>query len=218
MSQSSVVEGCIAEDNGGIGFVVNAGSAVTRCASRNNTGVGFSINNSSVSLCSSRVNIGGGMAIQNCSSVVNCMVGSNGGNGLSVSIGSAETATVITDSSFCDNDDNGITCGSNAVVRGCVCTGNGQTTATGAGIRVTSGDCRIEGNHCKGNDRGISVANSGSVILRNSCGSNLINWEIAANNVYSPIVDRSAPASPAVSGNSAAGVVGSSDGNVNITF
>jgi hypothetical protein len=39
-----------------------------------------------------------------------------------------------------------------------------------------------------------------------------------ANNVFGPIIDRSAPASAAVLGNSAASSLGSTDANANFTY
>ena len=88
----------------------------------------------------------------------------------------------------------------------------------GAGIHATGGDNRIEGNNCTGADRGIDVDAAGNIVIKNTCSGNTTNWDIVANNVYGPIIDRTAPASPAVSGNSAASSLGSTDSNANFTY
>ena len=77
---------------------------------------------------------------------------------------------------------------------------------------------RIEGNLCAKADVGIEVIYDANVIVGNSCTENSLNWDIAANNVYGPIIDRRNPASPAVSGNSAAGAMGTTDPNANFTY
>ena len=83
---------------------------------------------------------------------------------------------------------------------------------------ATGSDNRIEGNSCTSGSRGIEVVSSGNVIIKNTCANNTLNWSIAANNVYGPIIDRSAPASAAVNGNSAPSSLGSSEANANFTF
>jgi hypothetical protein len=56
------------------------------------------------------------------------------------------------------------------------------------------------------------------VIVSNSAKQNTTNYDIAANNVFGAIVDRTAPASAAVSGNSAASSVGTTDSWANISY
>jgi len=97
----------------------------------------------------------------------------------------------------------------------CVFNGNG---GNGAGIHATGSDNRIEGNNCTGNDRGIDVDFAGNIIIKNTCSGNTINWTIAANNVVGPILDRRAPASAAISGNSAPSSLGTTDPSANFTY
>jgi len=59
---------------------------------------------------------------------------------------------------------------------------------------------------------------AGNVIIRNSCAGNSINWVIAANNVCGPILNRTAPASAAISGDAAPSSLGSTDANANYTY
>jgi len=108
------------------------------------------------------------------------------------------------------------------VTSGCVvlantCSFNGNG-GDGAGIHATGSDNRIEGNNCTVADRGIDVDVAGNIIIKNTCAGNTINWVIAANNVVGPILDRRAPASAAISGNSAPSSLGSTDPNANFTY
>lgn len=92
--------------------------------------------------------------------------------------------------------------------------GNG---AEGADIHVTGGSNRIEGNHVRLNVRGIDVDGSGNWVIRNSAADNTKNYEIAADNVFGAIVNRTAPASAAVSGSSAASSAGTTAPWANIS-
>lgn len=113
------------------------------------------------------------------------------------------------------NHGNGVLVDQLSVVSGNNCVRNGL--GTGAGIRVTGGGCRIEDNHCTGADFGVQVASANNWIVRNTCSGNTTNWSIAANNVFGPIIDRTATGSAAVNGNSAADQTGSSHPNANFT-
>jgi parallel beta-helix repeat protein len=144
--------------------------------------------------------------------IKNCISDGNTGTGLRVAAGG-----IIEGCSASTNGADGIEVGGSTLVTGNICYANGQGTNGGAGIRATGGDNRIEGNSCTSGGRGIEVASSGNVIIKNTCGNNTLNWSIAANNVYGPIIDRSTPASAAVSGNSAADATGSSHPNANFT-
>jgi parallel beta-helix repeat protein len=85
-----------------------------------------------------------------------------------------------------------------------VCSGNGNGPGDGAGIHVTGGNNRIEGNNVTGNDRGIDVTAAGNLIIKNSASDNGTssagNYAIAADNRYGPIVDISATGSVAATG------------------
>jgi hypothetical protein len=56
------------------------------------------------------------------------------------------------------------------------------------------------------------------MIVSNSAKQNTPNYDLAANNVFGAIVDRTAPASVAVSGNSAASSAGTTDPWANISY
>lgn len=184
---------CVARDNGSDGFFVGQeGATLLNCGARSNGGDGIFVIQGTVSDSASVVNAGIGIRV-NLGNVSRCMAGSNGSHGIQV-----EGASVLV---------------------GNTCRNNGTATTTGAGIRVLTGDgSRVDGNNCDGNDRGIDVTAAGNVIVRNTCNANTTNFVIAANNIYGPIIDRSAPASAAVSGSAAAGTMGSSDSNSNFSY
>ncbi|HEX9783928.1 MAG TPA: hypothetical protein VGA56_14500 [Opitutaceae bacterium] len=58
----------------------------------------------------------------------------------------------------------------------------------------------------------------GNLIARNSCSLNTTDWDIAADNVFGPIVDRRVPAASAVNGFSASGSLETTDPNANFSY
>ena len=111
----------------------------------------------------------------------------------------------------------GIVCLSACVIRGNTCWFNGNNS-DGAGVHATGGGNRIEGNTCTSADRGIGVDAAGNIIIRNTCSGNTLDWDIVANNIYGPIIDRRVPASAAVSGFTAASTLGSTEPNANFSY
>jgi hypothetical protein len=69
---------------------------------------------------------------------------------------------------------------------------------------------------CTGSGRGIEVNVAGNIIIRNTCKANTTNWLIAAGNSFGPIV-AAGTNSVALTGNAAAGTLGSADPNANFT-
>ena len=103
------------------------------------------------------------------------------------------------------------------MIRGNTCTSNGNG-GDGAGIHATGVDNRIEGNNCTFADRGIQVDFGGNIIIKNTCSGNTINWVIAANNYYGPIIDRTAIATIAVNGSSAVSTLTPTDPHANFSY
>ncbi len=130
---------------------------------------------------------------------------------------SASSGCTIADCTVRSNTLDGIVCSSGCVIRGNTCSSNGNA-GDGAGIHATSSDNRIEGNNCFFADRGIDVDLAGNIIIRNTCAGNTTNWDIVANNVCGPILDRTAPASAAILGDSAPDSTGSTHPNANFTY
>ena len=208
---NSVVEGCIADSNGSIGIDVGTACTVTGCSTTRNTGNGIDTGGSSnVIGCTAR-SCANGIATGSDSRVEGCVsVASVGG----VAVGNESVVSGCTISS---NIGTGLTFGSRSLITGNNCSGNGTGVAS-PNLASAGSDSRIEGNMCVGANVGISVTGTGNFIVRNTCSGNTVNWSLVANNVYGPIVDRSASASPAVGGNTAASALGTTDPNANFTY
>ena len=190
------------------------GSTVSNCSAFQNTGNGISTGDGcTVSNCSARLNTGFGISVANGSTVSNCTAFNNSADGINTTTGST-----VADCTVSFNTLNGILCSSSCIIRGNTCASNGNGAGNGAGIRATSTNNRIEGNNCTLADRGIDVDAPGNIIIRNTCSGNTINWVIVANNVCGPILDRTAPGSFPVNGNSAVSSLGSTDPNANFTY
>jgi len=124
----------------------------------------------------------------------------------------------VTDCTARLNNGDGIQVDGDCRVTDNTCESNGFGAGSGAGIFAPGGDNRIEGNHCTDNDRGIDVDVAGNIIIRNTCASNAINWMIAANNYYGPIINRTGVVTAVVNGSAAAGTLATTDPNANFTY
>jgi hypothetical protein len=210
---ATTLSNCSASQNTGGGINIGVGSNAINCSAYNNASNGIIIGfGSTASNCSAYANVGSGIVTGNSSTVSGCSAYDNDANGISAGSGSTVTHNAVR-----FNSSDGILCGSQSLILGNTCSFNGQA-GVGAGIRVTNFDNRIEGNNCIGADTGIKVDSAGNIIIRNSCSGNTINWDIVGNNIYGPILDRTAPVSSSVSGNAAASTLGSTDPNANFTY
>jgi parallel beta-helix repeat protein len=213
-SNGNVVTGCAAYRNTGSGFSLFFGCAVSACTSYQNTGSGYaSSTGCTIAGCIAQSNTADGMTLSGASAVVGCSLSSNGANGILATTGSTIMNNTVRS---CGLDGIRVTGSCNII--GNVCNNNGTDPASGAGIHASSGDNRIEGNTCTGQDRGIDIDAAGNFIVRNVCSGNTTNWDVVANNVFGPIVDRSSPGSAAVIGNSAPSSLASTDANANFTY
>jgi parallel beta-helix repeat protein len=179
-------------ENGGDGLAAGYGSVVTRCSSYDNGGNGFNCANACV--------------------FTECTASNNMLSGFSMISG-----CVISHSTARSNVLDGIRVENACFVLNNTSSNNG-ITGVGAGIHVLGFDNRLEANLCSGSDFGIDVDFAGNIIIRNTCSGNTTNWNIAANNIFGPIIDRTAPASAAVTGNAAAGTLGTIDANANFSY
>jgi parallel beta-helix repeat protein len=136
------------------------------------------------------------------------------GMGINVSTGSTvEHCTVRR----CAGD--GIRVSGSCLVLGNACDDNGSGVgADGAGIHSTSTENRLESNSVSGNDRGIDVDSTGSLIIKNSAATNTTDYVIAASNRYGAIINITAAGAAAVNGNSAASTLTSSDSTANYSY
>lgn len=209
---SFTVSRCTATSNGGNGIMVNYSSVLDGCTARQNGEDGLrSAGNSTFTGCTAIQNEGDGFQVNNGSVVTACSSSQNGQDGIEASSGST-----VSGCSVQFNTADGIRAGSFCVVTGNVCESNGFS-GTGAGVHITGSRARVEGNACYNADIGIDVDNANTVVVKNTCAGNQTNWSLAVGVVYGPIVDRIGIASAPVSGNSAAGVLNTTDPNANFT-
>jgi hypothetical protein len=193
VASRSLVRDCLAAFNGANGFAANSDVAFDSCVALFNAVDGFS-----------------GTTLFR---ITRCLSSRNDGFGIRAA---ANGYSIITDNVVGENQLDGI-----RAFRGCLIARNNCTfnnTTGSAGIRVTGGDNRIEDNLCTSNAVGIAADGPGNFIVRNTCGANTTNWSLVANNVFGPIIDRTAPGNAAVNGNSAPSSLGSSEANANFTF
>lgn len=212
---ASTLSGCSAYANTGHGLDAKDGSAILNCAAYSNHLSGINTTTgSTVSNCSAYQNTGNGIVATSGCTISNCAVSGNDGNGISIS---ASWGCIVTDCAARANALDGIVCASSSVIRGNSCEGNGRSISIGAGIHVTGDRNRIEGNHCVNADRGIDVDSTGNIIIKNTCLMNATNWDIVAGNAVAPIVQAATNAA-AISGDTYAGSIGSTDPNANFTY
>ncbi len=211
---ASVTE-CVARENGWIGIAANDGSTVSGCSAGLNASAGILVGTgSTVEGCASKSNLGHGIQGGNGSLVVSCAASANGLTGVFVLSDSTVTGCTVY-----RNTSDGIAVNSDCDVRNNNCNENGFGAGSGAGIVASGSDIRVEGNHCSDNDWGIRALFAGNIIVRNTCsGNTTANWDLVSNNVFGPIVNRSAPGSAAVLGDSATSSLGSTDANANFTY
>ena len=211
-NHSCDISHCIATNNDLSGFTVNSGCTLTACTATFNLDGFRGLGGVVYTSCNAYRNSGTGIVATEASIVANCVAYLNTLDGISASKSTVRDCTVTS------NTANGIRAGSDCKVIGNSCDGNGSTTGDGANILVTGSDTLVEGNRCSDADRGVDVVVAGNIIIRNTCAGNTINWVIVANNVVGPILDRTAPASAAISGNSAPDSTGSTHPNANFTY
>jgi parallel beta-helix repeat protein len=213
VGSNSVIDRCTASSNAVNGFNGGAGCTVTNCTASSNGENGFVLAAGYlVSGCTARLNGVNGFSVSFDGIIRDCVAVSNTQNGISTSYSSVLNCTASL------NRLNGIVIGTGCLVRGNTSSSNGVSTAS-AGILVLGSDNRLEDNNCiQNNSRGIDVNGSGNIIVRNTCASQTVNWEIVTSNVCGPILDRRAPASAAVNGDSAPDSTGSTHPNANFSY
>ncbi|MGH7132259.1 MAG: hypothetical protein ACREJO_09975 [Phycisphaerales bacterium] len=189
-SNNYVIRGCVISTLGGWGIYGERGALIESCIIRG---------------CQTGLGPGQSGVISRCTI---------DGNSYGTNIGAG---CAITDCVVTNNLIDGIFANEGCLIARNLCRGNGAG-GDGAGIHLFGTDNRVEDNVCIGADRGIDVDAAGNVIVRNVCSGNGNNWDIVANNIYGPIIDRAAPGSPAVTGNAAASALGTTDPNANFTY
>jgi parallel beta-helix repeat protein len=235
IGSSSQVSGCTASFNVGTGIQLSFSCATSRCVVSNNglNGISGGVTNiivhctaylngidgiigginSMVSDCVSYDNTDEGFTIGSSGTITGCKASTNGGSGISLQ----SNASAINCSSHINNL-HGISAVARCYIFGNTCVRNGANVNIGSGIYVSGDTCRIEGNNCIENDRGIEIDGAANFVIRNTCsGNDVANWDIAADNVCGPILNRSAVVSAAILGDSAGSSLGTTDANANFT-
>ncbi|MCK5529509.1 MAG: right-handed parallel beta-helix repeat-containing protein [Kiritimatiellae bacterium] len=149
-SYNSQIISCTASYNAGAdsesyGIHADAGSSVINCTANGNTNTNFPSSN-----------FQGCGIYASASSIKNCSVMYNQGDGIRATSGS--------------------------YIEGNQCRANGSGDGIGAGIHITSSDNRIEGNNLIANDNGLEVDITGNFIVKNTASGNTTNYVVAAGN------------------------------------
>jgi parallel beta-helix repeat protein len=211
MESGSVIN-CSAYSNGGYG-IYGWRSTIVNCTVNHNTDDGIHATLCTVTNCTANENSGDGISARG-STVTNCSAYSNTINGISVSQNSTVTNCTVN-----SNDGHGIDVGYDSLIVQNTCLGNGGVNYAGIGLTLpSSSGNRIEANNVTDNHYGIHVTEDKNLIIKNTASGNTTNYEIAANNRYGPIIDITASGQPAVSGNSAASTVDTTDPWANFSF
>lgn len=209
----SIVTDCTAAANGNFGFDLVTACVVTTCVATSNGSHGFDVGqNCTITGCTSSLNTQGGFEADGGTTFVSCSATTNGTFGIIAGNISSISSCVAR-----SNGVDGILLGTGCSAVGNTASNNGSS-AVGANIRAIGADNRIEGNNCSGADIGIRCDVAGNFIVRNTCTGATLNWDFAAGNVFGPIIDRTAPGSGSVAGNSAPSSLGSTDANANFTY
>ena len=232
-STGSTITGCIAYNNTGSGISAASSSTLSDCTAYSNTLNGIDAGSSNrITGCTASGNTVGietafAAAISNCTANNNSERGFSLGSGSTISVSTADSNQ--TDGIYADrstivncttrlNRGNGISVFAYCLILSNSSISNGYLTGDGAGIHTVSGSNRIEGNVVTANDRGIEANYISNIIIKNTCGDNTVNWDIAANNIYGTIIDRTAPATAAVTSNAASNTLGTTEPNANFSY
>jgi parallel beta-helix repeat protein len=214
VQSNCTVRDCVSTLNGANGIESGYGCSISGCSAQGNLGIGYELGDgSTMTVCASGGNASIGFLLGGECAVSHCAAQQNDGPGFQSPSGSR-----ITDCVSAYNAADGILCAGACFISGNNCHSNGTGAGGGAGIHATGTDNRLEGNNCSGATRGISADAAGNVMVRNTCSGNTLNWLLAPGNVFGPIVDRTAPASGAVSGNSAGSSLGTTDAGANFSY
>lgn len=195
----STITHCSAQDNNSRGIQGGPGATITDSTARYNEDYGIiGFEGSTIRNCTASGNTATGLyAANDGGTISDCTSDANNGDGIYGAAGSIVSRCVAR-----RNTGHGITVWSYCSVTGNTCDQNGYSSGVGAGIRVTGGANRIEGNHVTRNDWGIDIAGEGNLIMSSSASGNNTNFNIVGGNHFGTIVTN--PGSAFVSSNSAA--------------
>ncbi len=189
------------------GIQLSLGGLITDCVSHADTNAIFTSGFTQVARCVVRDPGANGIHCNTDMSVVTeCLVESAGNTGIVCGSSSIVSRCTVRGSTFygihltsfggevrdCTSDSNGhhgIHVGVGSLVAGNTCRLNGGAIADGSGVYVSGADNRIEGNNLLSNDRGVTTAVAGSLVIRNSTSGNATAYSFAAGTVAGPTVN-----------------------------
>ncbi|MSU59661.1 MAG: right-handed parallel beta-helix repeat-containing protein [Pedosphaera sp.] len=194
---------------GGFGFSPAAGSLLKDCIANNN-------------VVSAGTGSSGGFWTDDGVTMIDCMAENNSGasnlagrGGMGIFV---YGAGLIQNCTVRANSGDGIHVGG-AIVSGVKIINNVAVDNTQSGIRMGNGSDNVfERNYVRGNGIGLNIVTAGNLILGNTAAVNGTNYVIALSNRYGPIVDLTAAGAAAVSGNSAASTLGTTDPQANLAY
>jgi parallel beta-helix repeat protein len=228
---AAALENCSALSNTGIGINTGDGGSILNCVAELNQGTaGIQVSNACTVIgCTLRDNTSSAATSAGISTGTECLVSrcvvSNtnstaaaftASTGMGINVNSTGSCT-IEHCTVQGSRGDGIRVSAACFVFDNTSDRNGLA-GDGAGVHSTSSENRIERNSVTGNDRGIDVDSSGSLIIKNSAATNTIDYEIAASNRYGAIINITAAGAAAVSGNSAASTLTSTDPWANFSY
>ncbi|MCG3125292.1 MAG: hypothetical protein CHACPFDD_00110 [Phycisphaerae bacterium] len=200
-------------NNTGDGLRVGVDCAARACSALNNGGDGIEGGgNGTILECVANANTQTGILAGDSTVVANCEAAFNAVDGIRVATGSTVRHCTVR-GSVGDGIEAGTSC--TIAENHTDLSGNG---GSGAGVHITGTGCRVEGNTCLAADRGVDVDSTGNLIIRNTARSNTTNYDIVAGNRYGPIIDITAGGTAAVTGNSAASTMSTTDPWANFAY
>jgi parallel beta-helix repeat protein len=210
-NEGCVLSRCIASDNTAVaamtGIRTQSACTLSHCVASGNS--------SSGNVCTG-IFASYGCTVLECAASLN--TGTNATDATTAGVGIwGFSGTLVADCTAWRNQGDGFRVSSRCQIRGCTAEGNGNN-GDGAGIHAEQPDNRVEANNASTNDRGIHVSSSGNLVLRNCATGNTTNYVISASNRYGPIVNITAGGAAAVTGNSAASTLTSTDPWANFAY
>lgn len=229
---SCIVTGCTARLNGGVGISLQHSGVIDSCTASGNTGGGITASfGSNVRDSSAGQNGAAGISVWEGSLIAGCHAQSNTGDGFVLAAGCAIRRSVAA-----ANTGAGINAGSapGSMIEGCSSTGNAQGIVggpgclahrnhadgnlLGAGIQMTGIGSRVEDNLSCRNLVGIWVTAPRTLVARNDCAVNGINWNIAANCIYGPVFECFLSPVAMLGNGTGESTLGNSEPHANFTF
>jgi hypothetical protein len=206
------VTGCTASGNTGVGISAASGVLISHCAANGNggdniaavqrcnlvdciangstggNGINLTFVTNTATNCTANGNFLNGIYAQQRCRLADCICRDNQQNGVRINFLGAISGSYCAGNQVCGILSDG---GGGTEFRNNTCSENGNATTLGAGIRVATGACRVDGNTLAGNYRNMDITGTGNLVAHNSsCVAGAGgHYTIVANNSYGPLVN-----------------------------